>query len=292
MGNVILQKSTDRWDPEFPDRTPRLFTPLAPLARQLAALHPDDWPTLDDYNSLLLRQRGTVTSAVGAAIRFVPQDGKPLSFDCCYEPRIYLHGEIQTRTENWHDFFQVLVWTLFPKTKRRLNELHYHSARQRHQSGRGNRGPRENMLTLFDECGALVISSDRTLLSLIENFRWQELFWTRRAQLRERLRCIVFGHALYEKALNPYLGMTAQALLFHVDGETLEAGPHAQHAMLDSLLDEYLATRRTSLTPACLSPFPLLGMPGWHPGNDVAAFYDNRAYFRDGRNRVPANRHT
>ncbi|NIQ10006.1 MAG: DUF3025 domain-containing protein, partial [Gammaproteobacteria bacterium] len=134
-----------------------------------------------------------------------PQAARASSFQEQYEPRIYLRGEVQTRRHNWHDFFQVLVWSAFPDTKKTINALHYVSAQQRlNEKGHTNRSPTENMLALFDECGAVLLSSDPALLKMIRNFEWHELFWLNREKLLRSLRCIVFGHAMYEKALNPY----------------------------------------------------------------------------------------
>jgi hypothetical protein len=34
-----------------------------------------------------------------------------------YECRIWETGEVETRPDNWHDFFNALVWLSFPQTK-------------------------------------------------------------------------------------------------------------------------------------------------------------------------------
>jgi len=38
-------------------------------------------------------------------------------------------------------------------------------------------------------------------------------------------------------------------------------------------------------TPRSLSPLPVLGIPGWWSENEAPAFYDDTAYFREGRMR-------
>jgi len=53
----------------------------------------------------------------GQALKIVPQDGRAHQFADHYAPRIYMTGEVQTRTNNWHDFFQFLTWLIFPRTK-------------------------------------------------------------------------------------------------------------------------------------------------------------------------------
>lgn len=275
----MMSNDTDNWNPGFLTLSP-LYAPLQNVAAEFSNW--SQWPALADYQRLLHARAGTVSSAGGAAIHFVAQDGKAVQFADHYEPRIYLCGEVQTRCENWHDFFQVLVWCLFPQTKVQLNALHYDAARQRFaaQPPQPNRSPVENAVTLFDECGAIVVSSDDSLLGLIHQHRWKELFWQQRNTVQQHLRCIVFGHALYEKALNPYPGMTAHALLLPVQTDFHELTADRQIRFLDNVLSETFAQPREQITTGLFSPFPVLGMPGWYAGNDNAGFYDNRDYFR------------
>ena len=54
---------------------------------------------------------------------------------------------------------------------------------------------------------------------LIVDFAWKELFWHRRAELLAKMRFLAFGHALYEKALDPHLGMVAKTV-FVPPGDT------------------------------------------------------------------------
>ena len=90
--------------------------------------------------------------------------------------------EMFERVMHWHDFFQYLTWFMFPKTKAVINSIHIPAAKKRIAEGveLGRRTPIENMLSLFDEGGAVVISSDASLLQLIRDFQWKELFWHRR----------------------------------------------------------------------------------------------------------------
>jgi hypothetical protein len=243
------------------------------------------WPDLDTYQQLLDALPQPILTQAGQHLRIVPQDARPQRFEEHYAPRIYLTGELQTRRDNWHDFFQFLTWLLFPKAKAAINALHVPHAQARLAGGGdpGRRTPLENMLSLFDEGGAVVLASDPDLLQLIRDFHWKTLFWERRADLARDLRCIVFGHAVYEKALQPYVGMTANAIL-------LEVEPDRLMRPMETLLphvDERLAALFTNATcytqPRDLHPFPLLGMPGWDPANADAAYYANTRYFRSGR---------
>ncbi|WP_455222069.1 DUF3025 domain-containing protein [Kaarinaea lacus] len=273
----------DTWNPGFLAVHP-LFWPLVPFAKTFVQSHAQ-WPALDDYQQYLDSGVGQLVSGNNKLLRFVPQGGKPQRFEEGYEPRIYLEGEIQTRLHNWHDFFQVMVWRMFPKTKTVINERHYLAIKQRLENSAGNqqRSPMENALTQFDECGAVIVSSDPELLELITHFRWKALFWQHRDAVKQHLKCIVFGHAIYEKALNPYTGMTAHSVLLPVPAPLLEHSTTALIAAIDEQLEKLFVNGKTITAPADFAPFPLLGIPGWDAENEHESYYDNTHYFRPGR---------
>ena len=187
-----------------------MFEPLRGVGAALAEL--DRWPSLEDYNALL---NPRIHTASGAALNFVPQAGKPAHREEKYEARIYLHGEVQTRKENWHDLFNALVWLAFPRTKTALNARHFESIAQ--SAGEGNRDKNQDALTLFDESGVVVLYADDEMANLLQGFHWHELFWEERKSVNERMKFVVFGHSLYEKALKPYIGFTGKGLLIKVE---------------------------------------------------------------------------
>ncbi len=244
-----------------------------------------EWPALDDFQWLLTQQSRPVMTGNGFPLCIVPQAKKPGRFEQHYAPRIYMSGEMQTRTENWHDFFQLLTWIMFPQTKAMINETHIPVAQARIASGTdlGQRSPLENLLSLFDEGGAVVISSDENLLQMVRNFQWKRLFWQQRTELQDKLKCVVFGHAMYEKGLEPYVGMTANAILLHCDETFFQLSNEQQLAWVDEALLMTLTEREQFSVPKDLSPFPVLGMPGWDEKNGNEAYYDNHRYFRPGR---------
>ncbi|MBE9526299.1 MAG: DUF3025 domain-containing protein, partial [Proteobacteria bacterium] len=147
----------------------------------------------------------------------------------------------------------------------------------------GRRSPVENMLSLFDEGGAVILCSDDSLLQLIRDFKWKELFWQRRTELSEKLKLVTFGHALYEKGLSPYIGMTANCILLHVNEEILQQANQQQLEYIDTELAQLFSAGEPYKKPKDLSPFPLLGLPGWDKDNEFESFYDNVRYFRPGR---------
>lgn len=256
------------WQADFLDRSP-IMAPLLAAGKHLCGAA---WPTLD-----ALQPPMPLYTASGLPLRFVPQGAKPACFEEQYEPRIYLRGEVQTRTENWHDLFNALAWLAFPRAKAAITAQHYRAAVT--QRPGQNRHPARHKLTLFDESGVAVLCADPALAELLAEHRWKELFWERRAAVQVAMRFFVFGHSLYEKALHPYIGLTGHGLVLPVAAELLEEDGPTQLAQLDGLLAERLSEPQGLI----YTPVPLLGVPGWWADNESAAFYDDSGYFRPKR---------
>jgi hypothetical protein len=275
-------KQAPEWNREVLLNSP-LFAPLHPI---FADLDIDDFPTLQDCNALLERHSLIIVQS-GMPLRFVAEQSGKLSFEAQYEPRCYLTGEVQMRANNWHDLFNALVWLTFPKTKAILNARHYHALRDERVSGNPARGAVRDVNTLFDESGVIVVyadnNSDDELAGLLRNFKWKELFWQRREQVRAGMGFYLFGHGLYEKALQPYVGMTGQGVLLAVEQEFFSWSQKQQLTHLDNLLADYLAAPEHCRSTRDLSPVPLLGVPGWTTDNCSETYYDNTEYFRSGR---------
>lgn len=278
--------SEQPWDAQFYTHFP-IFEPLKLWAEKFSQFD-SGWPGLNDYQQVLDSIEVPIKTLSGRELQIVKQDGKPGHFHEHYAPRIYMTGEIQTRTENWHDFFQYLTWFMFPKTKAVINSIHVPAAMSRleKEGDPGRRSAVENMLSLFDEGGAVILSSDTSLLQLIRDFSWKELFWDRRDELNSKLKLVTFGHALYEKGLSPYIGMTANCILMHVEQTLLQQENQAQLNWIDTELADLFKSGKTCTRPKDLSPFPLLGLPGWDKNNQVETYYENTQYFRPGRRKV------
>lgn len=238
-------------------------------------------PFAPDTSSLdLLCRNHRLTTESGQPIRFVPpqDDGQG------YEARIWSRGEVETRPDNWHDFFNALVWMSFPRAKTALNTRHARSF-DLQQVGRGTA---RDAMTHFDECGVVVVSSDASLLELLRNFCWKDLFWHRRDDLRTRLRCFIFGHATYEQLLAPFRGLTAKAVLLEVPPDWLAEPLSAQMANIDQRLAAALAVGAYD-NPRSLHPLPLMGFPGVTPASEDAAYFDDTWQFRPGRRKDPGS---
>ena len=115
-----------KWDVNFTSFSP-IFSPLKFWAEKFSKFK-DAWPELNDYEEILSALPEPILSQSGKALKVVAQAGKPGHFSEHYAPRIYFSGEIQTRTENWHDFFQFITWFMFPKTKAVINAIHIPAA--------------------------------------------------------------------------------------------------------------------------------------------------------------------
>lgn len=247
-----------------------LYAPLRPFA----PLADDDWPNQADYDRLLERAR-----AAGCAL---PND---LRFVCDLEPQDYyeLHiaqsGEVPTRHGNWHDWFNALAWLAWPRSKAALNARHARAIAR----GEVRRGPLRDAATLLDECGVVVASTDPALTAALDDMRWHELFVARRHDWGRRIGVFTLGHALFETGLEPHLGWCGKVLVLAVD-DAFFGQPYArQLAQLDHRLAEALADDGWLTRPRELWPLPLLGIPGWWPDNEDAAFYANTDYFRPTR---------
>lgn len=276
-------KKAPEWNKDALLQSP-LFAPLHPI---LADLETSEFPTMYDCNALLAAHHLPIIVQRGMALRFVEQAFGKLAFEAQYEPRCYLKGEVQMRTNNWHDLFNALVWLTFPKTKSVINARHYHALTNgtdlpTNAGPNAGRGAVRDVNTLLDESGVIVVYADAELAALLRDFKWKELFWRRREQVLAGMRFYLFGHGLYEKALQPYIGMTGQGLLLEVEPAFFSWPMAQQLTHLDSPLADYLAAPEHCRSTRELTPVPVLGVPGW-VDNDSASYYDNTAYFRPGR---------
>jgi hypothetical protein len=274
------------WDSEFLLNSP-LFTPLQPVIKRLDI---DEFPQLKDWNSLLSGVYQGISVQNGLPLRFVAQERGKLGFESQYEPRCYLSGEVQTRAINWHDCFNALVWLSFPKSKAAINARHYQALKEMDKKIAGEitsqRGKVRDMSTLLDESGVIVASANSELSGLISSFKWKELFWQNRSQFGTELDFYLFGHGLYEKALQPYIGMTGQGLIVNVEKAFFKLPLTERLAQLDLCVADYLDNPVHCRSTRELHPVPLLGVPGWFEDNENESFYENTAYFRSGRQKI------
>lgn len=250
-----------------------IFAPLAPAFARLPA---ERWPTHAELTALA----EGVTTAAGMALRFVPPRDHDDRERRYYEVRVAETGAVETRPENWHDLFNALVWATFPRAKARINAQHAAILAEGGEEESRRRGPERDALTLFDEGGVIVASASAELLRLVVDFEWKALFWERRDELAAKVRFLAFGHACYEQALEPYIGMVAKTVFVPVPELFFFSAPETQVEEADRLLEAHFASRARFASPKSMAPMPVLGVPGWHFAPQDAAFYDDAAHFR------------
>ena len=257
-----------------------MFEPLRAAGSVLCA---PAWPARIVLERLLDRDGDPVRTASGLPLRLVPAGVRRRSFEERYEARMHLKGEMVFRDREWHDLLNLLVWLTFPRAKAALNARHFEALSAQRAAGTANRGPAQDALTLFDEGGVIVASSDEGMLRLLREWRWKELLWRNRERLTAGVRFILFGHALYEKALNPFMGITGRGILLKVAPVELARPVGEQIPVLDEKLAAHLSDPSNLTAPRDLAVVPVLGVPGWHPDNARETFYDDADYFRPGR---------
>ena len=222
-------------------------------------------------------------------IRFVDQACLPEGE--AYESFIANTGKIPTR-DNHHDLLNGLIWLNFPQSKAVFNELH---AKDILRHGIHNaRTALRNALTVFDENGGIVVSSDRLLLEQLQAFKWQAALVTHRTNWLAQHRTIAFfpfGHALLEKLLNPRKNITSHTLLILVDEGWFAQSIDSQRNQLDTAIAKLfrelampdLAGNAVKLSSKSFQPLPVMGIPGYSADNVIPAFYQDEAVFRHPR---------
>ena len=211
--------------------------------------------SLENLNRL--SEESNLRTENGKPVRFVP----PSSSDPYYEVHVFETGQVQTRPDNMHDRFNALAWLAFPKAKARINAMHAAEIPRERENCGGKRGRLRDMLTIFDEGGA-IISCSGEVAQLVREAKWRELFVDRHREFS----ITVFGHAVLEQALAPHPGITCKVLF---------ADPSRE---LDQQAAHWLATAGKS--PRDLPPLPVFGYPGWIEGSGQPHFYADERYFR------------
>ncbi|SFV06344.1 DUF3025 domain-containing protein [Pseudoduganella namucuonensis] len=217
----------------------------------------------------------------GLPLAFVPQSALPEGV--AYEEFIGATGGVPTR-DNLHDFFNGLVWLSFPLIKRQLNAL---QAAQIARDGVGkSRGPARDAATLFDENAALLVvrgtEQGRALARALRGHEWRTAFVELRELFGEagQAQVWLFGHALMEKLVAPYKAITAHTRIVTADEGFFALDEAGRRAWLDQTVARELALE--GLSKSCFTPLPMLGVPGWWPGQDEE-FYGDAAVFRPKR---------
>jgi len=191
-----------------------------------------------------------------------------------FERRLVERNELIVRPGNLHDTVNALVWRAFPQSKRAISEAHVALGAAATANGRPRR---RDILTLFDEAGALIVSQRADLRALHEAHEWRRLFVEHRTAFVRHCRVILFGHGTLEQlASNPHRGLTVKALW-------VDRSPATPLATLDRHLANGIVGGHLLAAAEHRLPLPILGVPGWFAENEHPDCYDDRAVFRPRR---------
>ena len=94
---------------------------------------------------------------------------------------------------------------------------------------------------------------------------------------------VIFGHALYERALSMHYGSTGRGILIDVDAAYFNWDMPQRVRHLDARLAALLADPAQLTSTALLHPVPVKGIPGWDVANEAADYYLDTQQFRPGR---------
>lgn len=268
----------DVYDPEFARRSPA-FGQLSPaILRYLAAR--SDWPMVTDYDRFndLLETPQTHTLP-----KFEPVSPQAVKQAGGYEPFIARHGIVPTRSGNWHDLFNALIWLHYPRFKWAANALQIAESSSSEVDPRNKRTMVQSRAAQFDEGGVVVLVDDVSRIEPLDHLDWHTFFVTQRELFEEQIRCVVIGHALLEHLLQPFMGVVAKALAISwPSGKFLFS--HAERETVDTRLAEQLLG---ALRENRFHPLPVLGVPGWH-AQQTPEFYADPRYFRRRRSSADA----
>ncbi len=200
-----------------------------------------------------------------------------------YESWIARLGTIPSRN-NWHDFLNAMIWGTFSAIKKTLNQIQAQEIQQHgvHRTATRDAG------TLFDENGAIFLSSSCTWFEALQERNWCELLWNNRERFKQETRLILFGHALLEKLMNPYKAITSHVLCVNVDSIDLlnfdwDTGwkSHLVKKQIDQFVSHHILGlyQKERWTSRIFSPLPVLGIPDWSASQDIS-FYEDRQVFR------------
>lgn len=246
--------------------------------------------------NLLLKQPSfsNLQTGLGQPLHFVPQNELPS--DMAYESFIAKTGGIPTR-DNLHDWFNACIWLTFPKTKALLNQKQYQCIQQ---AGIGDtRGKIRDAITIFDENGAVLVTSQSNIAESLKRFDWQGCLVDCRMQWdnpnhpspHAKAAVYVFGHALLEQLEQPRKPLCAHTVILLVDGDFFSLTMTEKMQRLDSMLHCYLQVflQNPDAKPRDFSPLPILGVPYFWKENANPSFYQDDFVFRRGRRQHSKN---
>lgn len=230
------------------------------------------WPTPEDYNCLV--KKFHEGNSLEYPLYFTQQ-----TQHMEYEREVCQNRIIPTREGLWHDFFNNFTWIIWPKLKWAIAQR---SFSERSFPFFAKRTSRQNLLAHFDECGIIVCSDQEYIFEYIKQHEWKKLFFHSKDLIKHCYPMII-GHGLFEKALSPFIGLTAKAIFLQVSKNFFSLSCLEKSKYIDEEIAKYILSENFVDQPKSLHPFPFLGWPGWYH-NQNESFYENSNYFRAKRN--------
>lgn len=234
-------------------------------------------PDIGQFNAVAQDYYNVAHTPIQRQVGFEPQ-----RYDVAYEDNVFKHKKVYTRSNSWHDFFNNITWLLWPKTKWAIVDTILAQFSLEKISSLKNRTPKQSFLAQLDECGMLIVTACPDLIEHVQQHDWLDLFFHQRAR-HSLFEPIIFGHGLMEKALEPYVGMTGKAMMIIVKPQYFGLSTVLRLKFLDEVMSKLIRSKYCPQSPRSLQPFPLLGMPRWHPNNVQKEFFDQKHYFRSKR---------
>ena len=281
ISHAITQLSCLKNEPAQTDiieNTPDIIAKVLNVALQQQA---------DDLQQSLPQTRPALNNQV-QTLRFVSQNALPAGE--AYESFIGTTGNIPTRN-NLHDLFNGSIWLTFPKTKALLN--YYHMLEIEQQGIGASRGRVRDTITVFDENGAILVTTEPSIGEALIDFDWQASLvepreqWDKPKQSNNHSQAAVyiFGHALLEKLLQPRKALCAHSIVINVTPDFFSLSLSERISHLDQKVADYMEAllSQPDVTPRKLSPLPILGVPHFWAENAKPNFYDDSQVFRSGR---------
>lgn len=242
-----MPKSGQAWNPALLTKS-ALFAPFTALyAPWCARTH---WPTLEEYTALFDQQRRQRCPRV-EPLTFAPAEPKrsrarrdsPLDVANLYDGRIALKAEVPCLRESYHDLFNVLMWSAFPRAKRALHARQFRALRGWLSEGASrlpNRRTREqDALTVFDEGGSVLVVE--------RGAAWAACTQPTPLDDTPGAHWYLFGHALMEHVAYGRDAVRSAALLLTYPGKLPE--PSSLLDFVDEQLEARLQSSADFLAP-------------------------------------------
>lgn len=268
---------------------------------QTGANNPSLADALNQSLTEFCNKKDDLLTGMGKSLEFITQsvfDNLPTP--TAYETHIANTGQVPTRN-NLHDLFNAWIWFTFPKTKALLNR---YQAQQIAADGvTSSRGRVRDAITIFDECGAVFVTSDTAVADALKNFDWQNALvkprenWVNPVEdglkqngntlnaINSTTAVYIFGHATLEQLVEPRKPICSHCKIILVDASFFDLPAKQRITFIDEQLTKEIETwlQQPDVKPQQLSPLPILGVPHFWAANADASFYEDTFVFRSGR---------